>query len=153
VGETDYSHSLIKSVVVSSLPTALVDKLCHFICKTVHLRLRTDDLLQRVDRLEQDNVVYRVENFVVIDVVGGEDILLFMKILHVFDFCGLWYICGHVYTCVKYVAHKHAYNVENSKCCAVLVPLQEYDQCALDGYVDENDDLFISLRYRLVDRT
>ena len=150
VGESVTSHWSVKTVAVEQLTPTLRERLTTFLESTVHIQLPYDAHLQRVNRLLHDSVAYSVGDFFVIDLVCGENVPVFMKILHIFGFRGLWYICGQVYSSAEYVGHKHAYRLENSKHWNVMVPGQERDYHALDAYTDENDDSFVTLQHTVL---
>lgn len=146
-GESSVSHSSVKTVRFGMVPPDLQAALNDRLMSILQWRQRSDDLLQQVNKLSSSTVHYSVGDFFVIDISDGENVPVFMKILHVFCFRGLWYICGLKYVCKSYVYHKHAYLIENLKQWHVMVPGQEQDHHALDAYSDDEDNLYITLQY------
>ena len=115
VAESSISHSSIKHVQFGQLPAILQTEMNEFIMPSVGVRIAAKDMVQKVLRLTFGSVQYSVGDFFVIGSSEGENVPIFLKILHVCGFRGLWYVCGHIYLCTQYVDHRHAYLINNSK--------------------------------------
>jgi len=149
IAESSISHSAIRQVQFGQLPATFQTKLNEFIMSSVGVRLTAEDIVHKVIKLTVGSVQYSVGDFFVIDVSEGEEVPIFIKVLHVCGCRSLWYVCGHVYTCTQYVHHRHAYLINNLNEWRIMVPGQERDYHALDAYADNEDNLFVTLQHEI----
>ncbi len=101
----------------------------------------------KTKRIVINSTTYRVGDFFVLDVVHGEEVPIFVKILHIVKYRGQWLACGRVYTSTHFDEHLHVYCVQDTRKWVAFKPGVEADFQPLDAYTDV-DNLLITLHHK-----
>ena len=138
----DLVHSSVTDVEFVKFPSRL--KRC-FAAKL----LFEEGTVWKTNEVTIDTVKYRRGDFIIVDVVHGEEIPQFLKIVHIVKLHSQWWICGKLYNTKQFSRHYHSYIVTDTEAWLVIKPGDELDFQSLDCY-KLNEDLHITLRHRPV---
>jgi len=118
---------------------------------TSHFATGLTSRLISVSSVTIDNVHYSVNDCLIIDTVD-EDEPVFLEVLFILSFDGIFCLAGHLLTCSGFNSHYHAYAVIKHSEWIIIQPGQEISYHALDKYTLQTEDgecEFIGMRHVL----
>lgn len=109
--------------------------------------LTDEDELWMTKALLVDTVRYCIGDFLIIDLLEGEQIPLFVQVLKILHFRSSWFLVAKIFATVAFSSHLHAYHVEETDDTVILKPGDEIDFHPLDCYQCSGND-YIALLHR-----
>lgn len=99
-----------------------------------------DDELWMTKAVVVDTVRYCIGDFLIIDLLEGEQIPLFVQVLKILHFRSSWFLVAKVFATVAFSSHLHAFHVEETDNTVILKPGDEMDFHPLDCYRCSGND-------------
>ena len=136
------------AISVSSLPNEL-----KHVLKAKH-NISVHSNLVSVSRVTIDVGFYSVGSCIVLDVIHEENVPLFLKISYIFQYLGLWLLCGTIHASTSYLAHFDMFCVEATHDWAVVSPGEEIGSQLVSLYnIPNGGGMGIHVPYRLLKNT
>ena len=135
-------------VLLSSLPTCVKEALCKFFTDSMMDAIDPDEVVYKAKTLRADCVTYKVHDFFILTTVH-EDFLVFCKIVCIIKIKASWVLCAKLCFPKLFKRHLWAYNLDVADDIIVLQPGMEEDYHALDSYVMDDGEEYITLHHRV----
>jgi hypothetical protein len=146
LGLSDSATCGIATTTYRQLPAEVQREIMQF----MYIPINEEESFTRASQLTSNHCTYSVGSFIVVDLVHGEDIPLFMKLLYLLCYRGTWCLCGKIYAAESFDSNINGYRIKDCQVWLAILPGQEVDPHLLHSYKNSSDDDCIALRYRVV---
>ncbi|XP_047126505.1 uncharacterized protein LOC124807880 [Hydra vulgaris] len=134
-------HNQRNGIIISltSLPEGLQVELTH------NFLLDQNTQLWKVTNVSVNHCSYQTGDFIVLNILD-DGTPIFMSLKYILKINGLWFLCGKLCSCEKFLFYLHAYNLIEISSWVVILSGQEVSHEPLDGYLMSDGQLLVTLR-------
>nr|XP_047145693.1 uncharacterized protein LOC124818698 [Hydra vulgaris] len=134
-------HNQRNNIIISltSLPEGLQVELTH------NFLLDQNTQLRKVTNVSVNHCSYQTGDFIVLNILD-DGTPIFMSLKYILKNNGLWFLCGKLCSCEKFLFYLHAYNLIEISSWVVILSGQEVSHEPLDGYLMSDGQLLVTLR-------